>query len=239
MLRFNLSLLAVAFLLLQNACDPKTGESDSATGSTSTSGESTTDASTTDDAPTSSATTGDSTSTDEEPTVATTGEDTESGTSGPVDPEHQSACESSCQQTAACEGAGEDEVAECVLNCTSEFQEIDAECVANHLAFLQCLPKLFCAPNEPVDESCMEAFEAHAICGNGAEECIHSMDEGGEGVCGLGLICPDLPTYEISCEGDTCVCLQDGVEVAQCPSDGVCAQGDAIFDKLDECCAGA
>jgi hypothetical protein len=239
MLRFNLSFLAVASLLLHTACDPNTGDSDSATGSTFTSGESTTDASTTDDAPTSSATTGDSTSDHEEPTVGTTGEDTEGSTSGPVgpvDPEHQSACESSCQQTVACEGGGDDEVAECVSNCTSEFQEIDAECVANQLIYLQCLPKLLCDPNAPVEESCVEAFEAQVICGSGAEECIHSMEEGGEGVCGLGLSCPDLPTYEIRCEADTCVCTRDGVEVAQCPADDVCAQGDAIFDKLYDCC---
>lgn len=236
MLRFNLSFLAVSFLLLQNACDPDTGDSDSATGSTSTSGESTTDASTTDDAPTASATTEDSTTSQEEPTT-TTGDDTEGGTSGPVDPEHQSACEAFCEQAIACGGGG-DETADCVLNCTSEFQEIDAECVPNHFIYLECNAKLLCDPFAPVEEACAEAFEAHVICGNEAEECMQTTHEGGEGVCGLGLSCPDLPTYEISCEGDTCVCLQDGVEVAQCPADDVCAQGDAIFDKLDECCAG-
>ena len=241
MLRFNLSSLAVAFLLFHNACDPNTGDSDSATGSTSTSGESTTDASTTGDAPTSSATAGESTSSPEEPTTGTTGEETEGSTSGPVDPvdpEHQSACESSCQQTVACEGGGDDEVAECVLNCTTDLQELDAECVANELIVLQCLPKLFCDPNAPLEASCAEAFEAQVLCGNDAEQCMQTTHDGGEGVCGLALSCPDLPTYEIRCEGDTCACIQDGVEIAQCPADDVCAQGDAIFDKLDECCAG-
>ncbi|MDC0721684.1 hypothetical protein [Nannocystis bainbridge] len=47
---------------------------------------------------------------------------------------------------------------------------------------------------------------------------------------------PEEPTQGIECNADLCVCLLDDVDVGQCPSDGVCMDGGAIFDKMASCC---
>ncbi|PCC68633.1 hypothetical protein SAMN02745121_05307 [Nannocystis exedens] len=244
MLRANLSFLTLTFLFITGACDPKGGETDSATGSASTTtGDSTTDASTTgdsttDESPTSSATTDDGATTEnDEPTVATTGEDTgdTTGPVGPVDPAHQSACEAACQRFGECEP--ETDGAECVLGCLGEFQGLPSECVALNLAVVQCIPELSCPEiaGEIEETPCDDELEALIACDGGGDECTQSIHEG-EGECGVSTSCPDAPTQEFICDADTCVCTVDGVEVAQCPADGVCAEGDAIFDKMHSCC---
>ncbi|MCY1013950.1 hypothetical protein OV079_52180 [Nannocystis pusilla] len=65
---------------------------------------------------------------------------------------------------------------------------------------------------------------------------MHPGRERGERRLRRSTFCPDAPTQEIFCDAETCVCSVDGVEVAQCPADNVCAEGDAIFDKMASCC---
>lgn len=239
MLRSTLSFLTLTFLFLTGACDPKSGDTDSGTASASTTDDSTTDASTTNESPTSGATDDGATTENDEPTVATsgddTGDDTGSDTTGPVDPEQQSACEAACQRLIECEGEGgaEGGVAGCVQECVSEFQGLEAECVPLHLAAFQCVGKMTC--DELFEEdACVAEFEAVEDCA-GIGECSQEWSEEEEG-CGVSTSCPGSATQEIFCTAETCVCTLDGVEVAQCPSDNVCAEGDAIFNKMASCC---
>ncbi|MBZ5710223.1 hypothetical protein [Nannocystis pusilla] len=236
MLRSNLHFLTLTSLLFIGACDTSKGETtdattesttDAATGSStddSTAGEPTTSASATEGG-------------DDDPTVATSGEDTEgdttSSTTGPVDPEHQSACEAACQRMAECDDTVT--VAECVVGCTEEFQEMEAECVPANLALVQCASELSCLDmEEPTkDGPCGDELEALLDCGGGT--CTMGLDEG-DTSCGLTLICDDAPTQFIECIDDTCTCFEDDVQVAQCAADGVCLEGDAIFDKMNSCC---
>ncbi|WAS91232.1 hypothetical protein [Nannocystis punicea] len=239
MLRSNFHFLTLTFLFFTGACDPSKGETDSATGSTT---ESTTEA-TTGDSTTGEPTTapsvgeGSEATGDDDPPVATSGEDTEgdttSSTTGPVDPEHQSACEAACDNMAKCDDTVD--AAECAVGCAEEFQEIDSGCVPANLALVQCISGLSCFDlEEQTDEGpCGDELEALLDCDGG--NCKLAMSQGDDG-CGLGRYCPDAPAREIDCTGDLCVCTEDGVEVAQCAADGVCLDGDAIFDKMDTCC---
>ncbi|MFY0534146.1 hypothetical protein [Nannocystis pusilla] len=244
MLRTTVSFLTLTFLFLTGACDPKPGDTDSGTASASTTDASTTDAATTDaattdESPTSSATDDGATTDSDEPTVATTGDDTGddtgSETTGPVDPEHQSACEAACQLIFECEGGGDGSLAECAQDCTSEFPELPAECVPLNLAFVQCIAQLTCAELDGEEEPCAAEIEAVETCAGFGDECTQAVSEEDDG-CGVSTFCPDAPTQEIFCDAETCVCSVDGVEVAQCPADNVCAEGDAIFDKMASCC---
>ncbi|MDC0667942.1 hypothetical protein [Nannocystis radixulma] len=239
MLRSNLHFLTLTFLLFIGACDTSKGETASATESTSdattesTTGDSTTDEPTT----TVSVSAGSSTGEDEDPTVATSGEDTEgdttSSTTGPVDPEHQSACEAACQRMAECDDTIP--VAECVVGCTEEFQEMEAECVPANLSLVQCISELSCLDmEEQTDEGpCGDELEALLDCDGG--KCTVGLSEG-DTSCGLTLLCDDAPTQMIECIDDTCTCFEDDVQVGQCAADGVCLEGDAIFDKMNSCC---
>ncbi|MCY0989264.1 hypothetical protein OV203_19150 [Nannocystis sp. ILAH1] len=241
MLRSTLSFLTLTFLFLTGACDPKPGDTDSGTASASTTDASTTDAattdaSTTDESPTSSATEDGATTDSDEPTVATTSDDTGSETTGPVDPEHQSACEAACQLIFECEGGGDVPLAECAQDCASEFQGLEPECVPLNLTFVQCIAQLTCAELDGEEEPCAAELEAVEVCAGVGDPCtVGVSDEGDEG-CGVSTFCPDMPTQEIFCDAETCVCSVDGVETAQCPADNVCAEGDAIFDKMATCC---
>lgn len=241
MLRTSLSFLTLTFLFLTGACDPKPGDTDSGTASASTTDASTTDAaatdaSTTDESPTSSATDDGATTGNEEPTVATSGDDTGSDPTGPVDPEHQSACEDACQFLLGCEGGGDGTLAECAQECASEFQGLEAECVPLHLTFVQCIAQLTCAELDGEEEPCAAELQAVEACAGFEDPCTFGVSDEGDESCGLSKSCSDAPTQEIICDAETCVCSVDGVEVAQCPADNVCAEGDAIFDKMASCC---
>ncbi|WP_434425138.1 hypothetical protein [Nannocystis pusilla] len=240
MLRTTVSFLTLTFLFLTGACDPKPGDTDSGTASASTTDAATTDAATTDaattdESPTSSATDDGATTDSDEPTVGTTGDDTGSDTTGPVDPEHQSACEAACKLIFECEGGGDGSLAECAQDCASEFAWLEPECVPLNLTFVQCIGQLTCAELDGEEEPCAAELAAVEECANVGQECTQAVSEEGDG-CGVSTICPDAPTQEIFCGAETCVCSVDGVEVAQCPADNVCAEGDAIFDKMNSCC---
>ena len=235
MLRSTVSFLTLTFLFLTGACDPKPGDTDSGAASAST-----TDASTTDESPTSGATDDGATTGNDEPTVATTADDTGSDdtgsdTTGPVDPEHQSACEAACKLMLECEGEDEAGVDACATECAGEFQELEAECVPLNLAVAQCIAQLTCAELDGEEEPCDAEFLALEACAGSGQECTQSVGQEADG-CGVSTFCPEQPTREIFCDAETCVCSLDGVEVAQCPADDVCAEGDAIFDKMASCC---
>ena len=168
---------------------------------------------------------------------ATSGEDTDGETTetpNPVTPEQEAACEAGCQNEAMC--IGEPDASECVLGCIEEFQYIEEECASPYSNFVQCIAELSCLDLEGdiEDSACGDELAALETCDGPA--CVMMQEETTEDSCGFGRSCPEQPTQSISCEGDTCRCFLDETEVAQCAADGVCMEGDAIFDKMASCC---
>jgi hypothetical protein len=230
-------------LLLLGACPGETGKG------TDSSSDPTTSSSTTDDMPTTnpSSTTDESGTTDEAPTtedsatVGTSGEDTTTTDTdtgvGPVDPELESACRAACEREIECEEEAAD-VEECVVGCSEEFAGLPAECDPLTLDFLLCMSQASCLDLEGnIEEGvCADAFDAFEECADvGPGACVTGLSEGEE-ECGVSTECPDEPRREIVCDTQTCTCFEGDVEVASCPAEGVCLQGDAIFDKRDSCC---
>ncbi|HEY0135421.1 MAG TPA: hypothetical protein VGB85_15160 [Nannocystis sp.] len=54
--------------------------------------------------------------------------------------------------------------------------------------------------------------------------------------CSYSVECPNQPSREIQCAGETCTCLEDGEEVGQCPAMDVCMNVDDLTSKAMDCC---
>lgn len=253
--KLRISMLALLFVTTACGDDEVTSaSSDSATDATTT--DAATDATgdatetgdstaTSDEAPTTGgSTTQDDVSTTGDPTtmpVDTTGDsatgETTDDTAGPVDPELVSACEAYCERWAEC--GLQPDLAGCVAGCSDSFQGGSEACVEANKAALACTTALDCegllgsiedpgagpcgAESEAAADACYEAGCSQSVGGSETE-------------CELSYECPDAPLQEMKCAGDTCTCFEGGEVVGQCAADGVCAEGDAIFDKAASCC---
>ncbi|MCY1062791.1 hypothetical protein [Nannocystis sp. SCPEA4] len=220
------SALTVTLLLL-GACPAGGGTTDSDSDATTTSTSSTTAEMPTTDAETTiatEATTTEGTTTSDDPTIG-----------DPGDVDLYDACKAVCERRVECGIVTE--VKTCTVGCVLEFNEVAEECLPTSLDLLQCLSQSSCPELEgPVEEGpCEEVYGMTLVCTDpGPVGCEQSLSEGEE--CGLKNECPGEPTQEMVCDADTCTCFEDGMEVASCPADGVCQQGDAIFDTFAACC---
>lgn len=243
---FNLNVRPAAAglaALLLTACPPAKPDETGTDGESSgdaTAGGSTTSGGTT---PTTSDGTMGSDSTADGSTT-TTGDSTAgtTTTTGEVPPELLAACTAACEKFFECIMPPPfPSMAECIAGCTADADGTP-ECVAASVAFDECIAGFDCpAFEEAVTEEefgeCSDEFEATE------SECVTC--EGGVGFgedgCALSQVCPDLPSQEIFCEGDTCTCRLDNMPLGTCPADGVCAEDpqEAIENMrmlAAECC---
>ena len=72
-------------------------------------------------------------------------------------------------------------------------------------------------------------------CLPGGEVCDAGGGVGPDGSCSFVVSCPDS-TQSMQCEGDTCTCYVDGVEVGSCPAGDICQQGGQLGPFASECC---
>jgi hypothetical protein len=219
----------------ENPTTGNTGTTDdggSATGTesaTSTSGSMTT------------ATTGDTmggeTTTTANPTSATSGPDTE-GTTGEPPPELGAACQAACEKFFDCELAPVPSIEECVAGCIDSLG-MGPECLPATITFDQCLATMTCDELQIAFDSekfgpCQDEFDASQ------QACVtcEGFGSGGNGGCSIGQACPDQPTQEYSCMGDTCTCLVDDQPQSECMApEGICdADFDAQAAAAFECC---
>lgn len=239
--------------LLLTACPPgkpdetgTEGESSGESSGESTAGMSTTSGgATTGDTPTTDAmsdgTMGGGESTGGQSTATSTTTTSGETTTGdePPPPELVAACTAACETFFECiMPAPFPDMATCIEGCTEAAEGGSAECVAASVAFDNCIAGLDCPAfndavmNEDFGE-CADEFEAsETMC----QSCEGFAGVGEDG-CSLGQTCPDAPTIEIRCEGDTCSCLEDNVPQAECAANGVCAADMAALQQLAaECC---
>lgn len=252
-LRYEMGAVGLAALLL-TACPPKEGEtgtdSDASSGG-STGGVSTTSAGpTTDDTPTTGGTMdgtaggtmgetkGGTTADTATSAMGETEGNTTVDTDGEVPQELLDACDAACDKFLECIMPPPfPDKSVCVQGCTDAGNG-DAMCVAAAVAFDNCLAGLNCMQFETAVETedfgpCNDEFAANEMACEGCE----SFAGVGEGGCSLGTSCPGEPIREISCEGDTCTCLEDDVETGSCPANGVCEGPDGALRMLAaECC---
>ncbi|MBZ5710524.1 hypothetical protein [Nannocystis pusilla] len=224
------SALTVTLLLL-GACPAGGGTTDGDPDAATTSTSAATAETPTTDAETTTATTGDDEATTTE--GATTSDDPTIG--DPGDADLYEACTATCERQVEC--GTTTELMPCIVGCALQFNQVAEECLPVTLDFLLCLSQASCSDleGEVSEGPCADVFGSFLVCADtGPVGCEQSLSEGEE--CGLTNECPGEPTQELVCDADTCTCFEDGMEVASCPAEGVCQQGDAIFDKFADCC---
>lgn len=171
-------------------------------------------------------------------TDPTAGQTTD-GPMGDVTP----SCEAACDKIFSCPDVMTPypDKASCVAGCADSVEGADAACVDANIAMNTCILDYTCAElDDAFNNGNLGKCEAQAAAAE--EACAGSVCEGfggiGENGCSIGKSCPEEPTEEYSCEGDTCTCLVDGVSNGTtCPASGFCdldydAQVQAAFD----CC---
>lgn len=259
----RIGLSTLTLLLFTAACgestsdtDKETDSGDSTAGATaddttgetpSTGAEPTTTPDTTGDAPTSGPTTGDDTGADDSTTrgdsdsaTATDGEtdgDTGEDTTGPVDPAIAMACADYCDLWTEC--GFQPDADDCVAGCIDSVGDVEGACKAAYQDHLACSAALTCEQLlEDPDEGgpCAEqvAQIASACQNSEEEECLTGISSGGS-ECVLSIEC-DGQLRELSCDAETCTCIDDGKQVGTCEADGICMNSDALVDKAASCC---
>lgn len=168
-------------------------------------------------------------------TTTSAGETTGDTTGG--EPDLMQLCEGFCAKNAECNMVDPDGCAE---ECVQELGGED-ECSAATQSLLTCMLGLTCEQfvaltDEDDPGPCAAQLEASdEVCaGNVCTAGIGSNEEGTE--CSYILDCPDDPEKEFKCDPDTCLCLEGGKEVGQCPSEGVCMEIGGLPDKAMACC---
>jgi hypothetical protein len=230
-MQLKLHALTLALLFVAAACPGNSEGTDSDSDPTPT---------------TSSTTDAEMSTTDADTGTTTTGQDGNTSTEGdtipedptigdPLDQQIFEACQAVCEREIECGTASDPKT--CAVGCALEFGTQETECDPMSRDFLVCLSQSSCLELEgPIDEGpCAELYEMVLVCTNtGPVACEQTVSEGEE--CGVKTECPGESTQELVCDAETCTCFDDGQEVTSCPADGVCQQGDGIFDKVADCC---
>lgn len=156
----------------------------------------------------------------------TTGEETTfDATTGGEESPIPAACQAYCASVAACEL---DEASFCYTLCIDDYAS-GGECAEANVAWLGCLAEQPCAPlaeaywDTVIPDDCEGSFAPLGeACGLGAcDPTVSAGDEGG--ACSMSVQCIDGPYQRTECEGETCVCFEDGAQIGECPSRDVCA----------------
>ncbi|PCC74628.1 hypothetical protein SAMN02745121_06993 [Nannocystis exedens] len=237
----------LALLLFTGACGDGGGDGpDDTTGATADASTTDDTASTTDESPTTTIDSTTDASTDPPTTTsdgattgdAATGDATTDGdtTTGLPDPDAVAACQAYCQRWDEC--GLQPDLAGCIEGCSVNQFGLTGACKQANLDVLGCFTALSCdellASVEDESGACSEQ-EAAVTDACAGDECSQSVFEGGD-ECEVQLECADAPVQQMICAGQTCTCLEGGVQVGECAAEGVCAAGDGIFDKTARCC---
>jgi hypothetical protein len=177
---------------------------------------------------------------------ATEGADPTTGGSNdtsPVDPEIVKVCQDLCAVMVECDP--KEDLKDCEEVCSHEVAEMEV-CREEYIALLVCgATKFTCedfAGEEFVSGPCSDAWMTLLTCaephgGFEPEGCAENVEQS-DSECSVTIECEGEPPEEFRCDAETCVCVAGGQEYAKCESEGVCMQGDAIFDKRAQCCSG-
>jgi hypothetical protein len=190
----------------------ESGTDESGTDDASTTDESTTDESTSDESTEDTGT--EDTGTEE---TATDTEETDTGTEETGDPSlNEQLCMDACAVFVDCVGGGGPN---CVDSCIEYHDELEGACLGFEQELTGCIAGLTCNELDQLLEEFPEPYpcqtEQEQICE--APICEAGVGGGEEpGECSFQYSCPDEPVYEVVCDGDSCTCLEDGVEVGGC-----------------------
>ncbi len=242
---FLRSSLVLALIPVLSACPGSSNEegeddvSNTETGETSESEESADESS--ESADESSESVGETSEETSEPGDSTdsTDESTDGGTeeTGEPDPDTVEACMAGCAVFAQCGG----QLPGCVEECVGEVSGLDAECILAANEFFNCIGELTCEEFQQLEEGepepypCQEEETIYSECAGGGD-CLATIGQGeNPGECSVSIECPDEPEYAAECNGDTCICLMDGVEVGSCENaQSVCDEPGS--EALVACC---
>ena len=133
-------------------------------------------------------------------------------------------------------------VGECTALCVEESQpgrELPPGCTEAFIAYNQCIADATCRELTGEEGACLAEEEAidTACLGEDADCFVGASPPSGDS-CGLSLSCPDKDQM-FFCEGDTCACVEDDVEIKSCPAMMVCQAenwGEAVAAAALECC---
>jgi hypothetical protein len=156
---------------------------------------------------------------------------------GDPDPAIVEACTGACDLIDSCEGGVS--IPDCVDGCVQQHIDYeDPACTAAELALTECVADLTCEQFEQLIEEAPEPFpcqtELEATCGG--QLCTVDVGLGeNPGECEVSVSCEGQPEESVSCDGITCTCYVDNVEVGSCDDAiGVC--GDPGPNAMDACC---
>jgi hypothetical protein len=131
----------------------------------------------------------------------------------------------------------------CKGDCSSALGEGEG-CLDVTVAFNTCIGTMTCdelmkALDTEEFGPCQDEFDAMGMTCEGPDEACSGFS-GGDGAdnCSIGQECPDQPTIEFSCEGDTCTCLVGDEPQGTCPAEaGLCAlEFEAQAQAAADCC---
>ena len=229
----------ICIFVLSFACSPKPGATEGGTSDStgadattasepSTSSQTTTGAAPTEAAPTEAAPTGSSSS-------ASTGElETTTGTGQEDLP---TACQAWCEHFIVCLPEEAEPAEICLENCLSVYQGVSS-CSEPAATMLVCLSAMTCEQvvafwNADVLEPCFEQLSAAEMaCGPG---CVMSL-LAGPATCSIGRQCGAV-LQDYRCEGSTCVCFEEEIEIGSCSSVGFCMKSPAAqAQAASDCC---
>lgn len=167
-----------------------------------------------------------------------TGEGESAGESGETggEPSLEQVCTAVCENYELClEG-----VPDCMTACLAQIQQFgEGQCFEADVALFACLGSLTCeelqqfyeGEGDPFPCEDQEAAQCHCgmMAGPGANP----------GECSFSYSCTGTEeVYAIECDGTTCSCLENGVEVATCDAAEYCADY-AQIEAANACCGWA
>lgn len=170
--------------------------------------------------------------------TGTAGETTAGETETTGDPGIEEACAAACEVFSSCFEPFPD----CVDECVAEFSQTEGECLDGQLALASCIGGLSCEELGQYVESSPEPYPCQAEEQAVEQACEGDVCEAGVGIgenpgeCSFEYICPEDPIYEVVCDGSSCSCLEDGVEVGGCSEAAAFCGADDFNAAADECC---
>lgn len=171
------------------------------------------------------------------------GSTTEEYTTGGPPWELVKACSSACKRIFACIETPplfQDPKA-CKDACVRRVDNEDPDCLVSSVEFGQCVAGLACetlkAGLQPDNlGACKATFDdVERDC----RTCPAGVYIDTEDSCMLEEYCGGDNAQGVSCEGETCVCLEGGEQTAECPANGVCQHPDFVRElerMAEECC---
>lgn len=153
---------------------------------------------------------------------------------GMMEPDIEQACELNCALLTRC-FPEDPQPPSCVTSCVEAATQSGIEgCEAATIERYICLATLTC-------EELLNGFRACAdIAQQSAEACSDGCVIGGgsdNGECSYGFYCPEL-VQEMRCDAETCICLENRIEVGSCDAMGICDADSQSLREYPEICCG-